>query len=164
MVHLLHAASRTVLLSTLVLSAALSGCQPAEPVPGDTEAPAPDPADDVSGVQSISPAWQAAAQAGDPAAITTLHSDDAILLPAGEPSVQGREALSAFFSDRLSEPADITASRGDAVVSDAGDMAYKVGTTANGRGKFLAVYRKVGGSWLIVGDAWSEDATPTAPD
>jgi uncharacterized protein (TIGR02246 family) len=124
--------------------------------------PAVDRAADRAAIEALTASYQAADRAGDHAAIAALYADDAVIHPEGKPAVHGREALDAYFAANDSEPEDITFTTVDVVVSDAGDMAYEVGTTASpdGPSKYLTVYRKIDGRWLIVGDTWSSDAPP----
>ena len=109
-------------------------------------------------------AYQTADRAGDHATIAALYDDDAVIHPASKPAARGRAALDAYFAANDAEPQDITFTTGDIVVSDAGDMAYEVGTiTSPGyAGKYLTVYRKTTDGWRIVGDTWSDDAPATA--
>lgn len=151
-----------------MLALGLAACQtpatePAEP----TTTPvtnASDPATDRAAVEALTASYQAADRAGDHAAIASLYADDAVIHPANMPSARGRENLNAYFAANDSEPQDITFTTQDVVVSEAGDMAYEVGTIAGPEwsGKYLTVYRKTDGGWLIVGDSWSNDALPIA--
>ncbi len=110
---------------------------------------------DRAAIRAISDAWEDAARTGDPDAVTALYTEDGIIQPAGEPPVRGREALAAYFADGFREPFDITLTTDFVVISDARDMAYEFGTSFEGQGKFMVVYRRVDGQWLIAADSWS---------
>ncbi|MGI9188607.1 MAG: YybH family protein, partial [Longimicrobiaceae bacterium] len=117
----------------LILVLALAACQQAEPEPADPVEATPtavvtDPAADRAVIEAMTADYQAADRAGDHAAIAALYADDAVIHPANLPAAHGREALDAYFAANDSEPQDITFTTGDVVVSDAGDMAYEVGT------------------------------------
>lgn len=155
---------RLLLLSCLALT--FAACQPeTEPAEATPTRTVADTDADRAAVQAISDAWGAAARAGDPDAVIALYTDDAIIQPGGEPAARGREALADYFTAGFSEPFDITLSTDDIVVSDAGDMAYEVGSSAGPgwTGKYLVVYRKTVDGWRIVADSWSVDPPPPAP-
>lgn len=159
----------TIKTSGLILAVALVACQPADtepaaPVEATPTAMAVDTEADRAAIEAMTADYQAADRAGDHAAIAALYADDAVILPADKPAARGREALDAYFAANDAEPEDITFTTDDIVVSDAGDMAYEVGTVAgpDGSGKYLTVYSKIDGRWRIVGDSWSGDAPPPA--
>jgi ketosteroid isomerase-like protein len=58
------------------------------------------------------------------------------------------------------KPVDITFETVGIVVATSGDLAYQVGriTSPAGPGKYLTVYRRIGGEWKIVADTWNDDA------
>jgi hypothetical protein len=88
---------RTLLLSFLAL--AFAACQTpdtAEPVAGTPVVPVVDTEADRAAIEALSAEYTAAVQAGDAAAVSALHADDAILHPPNEPSVSGREAIDAY--------------------------------------------------------------------
>jgi Tfp pilus assembly protein PilF len=110
-------------------------------------------------------AYERAMQAGDPAAITALHAANAVILPGDEAAVRGREALTAYFAEEHAGPANVALESTGIVVAPSGDMAFDIGTTTwpGGTGKYLTVYRRIGGEWRIVADTWNRDApAPTA--
>lgn len=138
-----------------------SACAPAGSQEADEAAmAASDPIADRAAFQAITDAWQAAAAAGGSDAMTALYTGDAIIQPGGEPAVRGREALAVYFANALREPFAITLSADSIVVSAAGDMAYETGTSFEGEGKYLVVYRRVGDRWLIAADSWSMNTPP----
>lgn len=123
-----------------------------------------DPASDRAAIEALTASYQAADRAGDHATIAALYTDDAVIHPANEPAVRGRAALDAYFAEN-SAPQDVTFTTAHIGISEAGDLAYEVGTIASpdGPGKYLTVYRRTDAGWRIVGDSWSDDAVPTAP-
>jgi ketosteroid isomerase-like protein len=154
---------RLLLLSLLVL--VFAACQTpdtAEPVAGTPVVSAVDTEADRTAIEAMTADYTAAVQVGDPAAVSALHADDAILHPPNEPSISGREAIDAYFTRIHAEPVDLTYATDDVVVSESGDLAYEVGTWDGG--KYLTVYRRTPSGWKIVADSWSNDAPPTPTD
>lgn len=123
-----------------------------------------DPADDRAAIEAMTAEYTRAVQAADADAVAALYADDATAHPPGEPSLQGREALDAYFAKIHAEPQDITFQTEDVVVSESGDMAYEVGSweDAGTAHKYLTVYRRAEDGWEIVADSWSADAPPPA--
>ncbi len=158
----------------VLLAAGLAACQSSADAPA-ADAPAADaaetPVQTVSDAASVRPAiealtasYQAAARAGDADAIAALYTDDAVLHPAGKPAVRGRAAIDADIATSHGEPTELTFTTGDVVASEAGDLAYEVGTAVwpDGPGKYRTVYRQTDAGWRIAADTWSHDAPPTA--
>ena len=159
--------NRNLLFTAAIVACGLTACQTPAPDAADPEAaPAAAAVDTVAARQAIaqvSDAWEAAAATGDHAAITALYADDAVIHPANQPPASGREALAAYFAEAFGQPAtDFVLTTNDIEFSDAGDMAYEVGTSSapTGPGKYLTIYRTDGDRWLIVADTWSDDAPP----
>lgn len=160
-----------LLALTLGLAAPLAGCQAPEPAPDaapTTEAAAASATSDNAAIRSeieaLTASYQAARRAGDGAAIAALYADDAVIHPANKPAIRGREALDAYFTGPNGDSSAVTFTTNDVVASEAGDMAYEVGTIAEptGPGKYLTVYRKTPDGWRIAADTWSSDAPPVA--
>ena len=148
---------RILLLSLLALT--MAACQTPAPESADTSPPvinAADPASDRAAIEALTADYTAAVQAGNPAAVSALHAEDAILHPPNEPSVSGRAAIDAYFARIHAEPMDLTYVTELVVVSESGNLAYEVGTWDSG--KYLSIYRRTPDGWKIVADAWSEDA------
>lgn len=113
-------------------------------------------------VQAMSDAYEAAARAGDAAAIQAMHADDAVLHPANEPAARGRAAVDSLLERDNGEPVELTLTTTEIVFSSSGDLAYEVGTVESpaGMGKYLTVYQMTDDGWKIVADTWSPDAPP----
>jgi ketosteroid isomerase-like protein len=144
-----------------LLAFALAACQTPETTESVSETPVVPVVDteaDRAAIEAVSADYTTAVQAGDAAAVSALHTDDAILHPPNEPSISGREAIDAYFARIHAEPVDLTYVTEDVVVAEAGDLAYEVGTWEGG--KYLSVYRRTPDGWKIVIDSWSEDAPP----
>ena len=94
-----------------------------------------------------------------------------MLLPPGAPAANGNAAINAYFAKDMAESAKagVTFSldpKSDVGIS--GDLAWESGAYAvkakSGAtvesGKYLTVYKKSDGKWLIVRDTWNADAPP----
>jgi uncharacterized protein (TIGR02246 family) len=104
---------------------------------------------------------------GDSAGIGARYTEDAQLLPPGEAIVQGRSAIASYWQGLIDAGLkDLTLNATE--VSSDGDMAVEVGqytiklppqngATAVDKGKYLIVYKKVGGDWLLHRDMWNSD-------
>ena len=150
---------------------ALAGCAKAPPPPAAE--PVVDTAADEAAIRAVNPAWFAAHTAGDADAVAALYADDAVLNIPGAPPVRGRAAI------REAIAADIAAVKAAGLANQpgpapefgvSGDMAWEWSTftvtDASGAtvdtGKYVTVYAKRDGKWLIVRDIWNSDA-PAAP-
>lgn len=116
---------------------------------------------------------QEAVTARDLEAILAHYADDAVLLPAAEPKVEGRAALRAEWQHVLAIPGFSSVSAlSHAEVSAAGDLGYTYGTYStrmlgeDGQpvtepGKWLAVWRRQpDGAWRIVVETYNTDVPP----
>jgi uncharacterized protein (TIGR02246 family) len=149
---------------------ALGGCAKTPP-PAPAPAPVVDTAADEAAVRAVNPAWFAAHTAGDADAVAALYADDAVLSIPGVPPVRGRAAI------REAIAADIAAMKAAGLGNQpgpapefglSGDMAWEWSTftvtDASGAtvdtGKYVTVYARKDGQWLIVRDIWNSDAPP----
>jgi uncharacterized protein (TIGR02246 family) len=136
-------------------------------------ASAADASADETAIRAISPVWAKAYNAGDAKTISGLYAEQAVLLPPGAPAAKGRAAIQAYFAKDTAESAKAGVtfsldpkSKSDVAVS--GDLGWESGTYAvNAKsgasvevGKYLTVYKKSDGKWLIVRDTWNSDVPP----
>jgi ketosteroid isomerase-like protein len=143
---------------------ALAGCaQKAAPV---------DTAADAATIHAATNAWVEAYNAGDADKIVALYTDDAILMPPDAPAATGHAAMKQYLT------ADMAAAKAAGVSfaldTDAsgvsGDLAWHSGTFhvagANGAsvatGKYVEVWHRVDGKWLMIRDVWNSDAPAAA--
>ena len=89
----------------------------------------------------------------------------------GAPASKGKAAINTYFAKDTAESAKAGVTFSIDPTSDVGiarDVAWESGTYAvkakSGAsvevGKFLTVYKKSGGKWLIIRDIWNSDAPP----
>ena len=128
---------------------------------------------DEAAIRAINPAWVKAYNAGDAKAISGLYAEQAVLLPPGAPAAKGNAAIQAYLAKDMAESAKAgftfsLDAKTDVGIS--GDLGWESGTYAvkakSGApveiGKYLTVYKKSDGKWLIIRDTWNSDA-PAAP-
>jgi ketosteroid isomerase-like protein len=117
-------------------------------------------------------AFSAAVAAKDSAAIDSLYTDDAVLLPAAMPQVEGRAAIHRWWAGGLAAPGlRLVLVPRQTTVAQAGDLAMVVGAyeyEAAGPGgavqrevgKFVNVLKPERDRWRIVMYVWNSDAPP----
>lgn len=123
--------------------------------------------------QDVADAWVQRFAAHDAAGIAALYTEDAQLLPPDMEVVSGRAAIKEFVAKNnpAGGPAFEFATIETLVF---GDYAHRQGSyTVKGpdgaaleSGKFIELWKKTGGKWLIHRDMWSRNAPPakTTPD
>ena len=136
---------------------------------------AADPVSEVAALHAVDQVWVKAYNSGDVDAVVSLYAEQAVLLPPGAPSADGRDAIRAFFKKNIAASAQdgvkfSLGAKPDGGVS--GDMGWASGTYAvqdkSGHvvdtGKYLSVSRKTAGKWLYVRDTWNSDTPPVAAE
>ena len=144
--------------------AMLAGC-------AKTEAPVDTAADEAT-IRGNTTAWVEAYNAGDTDKIVAMYADDAMLMPPDAPAAVGHEAMKQFLT------ADIAASKAAGVSfaldtetsGVSGDLGWHSGTfhvkdaagAAVVTGKYLEVWHKADGKWLMTRDIYNNDAPAAA--
>lgn len=161
--------------SLLLLSVAallLPACQPAEKT-GDkagTEnaAATVDAAADEQAIRGQVDRWHELMKAKDAAAIAGLYTSDGAVMPPNAPIGKGGESIQKIWASLLETPGfELRISPEQIVVSASGDMAmdrgtYQLtvapeGTAMTDTGKYVVVWRKVGGEWKAAADIFNSD-------
>jgi len=141
----------------VAMAVGLAACaQPAPPMPADTSA------EDLAAVNAVREAWVAAYNAADADGVAALYTEDAIDMPANEPTVSGRTAIrerTAAQFGMAKATATVTADETQLM----GDWAFDRGTysvtmtpTAGGdsmtvEGRYVVILRRqADGSWKLV--------------
>ncbi|TMG96878.1 MAG: SgcJ/EcaC family oxidoreductase [Betaproteobacteria bacterium] len=129
---------------------------------------------DEAAIRAINPAWVKAYNAGDAKAISGLYAEQAVLLPPGAPAAKGNAAIQAYLAKDMAESAKAGFTFSLDVKTDvgtSGDLGWESGTYAvkakSGAsveiGKYLTVFKKSDGKWLIIRDTWNSDASTPPP-
>jgi uncharacterized protein (TIGR02246 family) len=112
--------------------------------------------------------------AGQTDSVASLYTSDATVMPPGMPAVTGTDSIRATFAAMgTMMPAGTTlAFQVQSVVAN-GPIAIERGSwtmmvpagdsaPTESRGKYLVMWRNVGGEWRIQEDIWNEDTPPPA--
>ena len=123
--------------------------------------------EDVAAIRASTEAYLQAWRSGDWAALTGLHTEDAIVMPPNESAIQGRDAIQAWNEP---DPPPIEANLTIVEIDGRGDLAYVRGTYTltyepigepgpiQDTGKYIEIRRKQqDGSWLISIDIFNSD-------
>jgi len=106
--------------------------------------------------------------------IVAMYSADAIIMPPDAPAAAGRDGMHDFLVKDMaaSKAAGITLRIDKDDAGASGILGWHSGTfsvldkdqKAVGTGKFVEVWKKINGKWLIIRDIWNNDApAPAAP-
>jgi uncharacterized protein (TIGR02246 family) len=131
--------------------------------------PNPDLKAEETAIRKADSTWAALAKnGGDPEKILSYWSDDAVVLPPGQPMVKGKDALRKMLQDSKNIPGfSISWKSSDIQFSPDGKMAYMSGEnimtmndTAGNKitipGRAYTIWRKqTDGSWKCVVDTWN---------
>jgi uncharacterized protein (TIGR02246 family) len=111
-------------------------------------------------VMQLSKEWSQAASAGDVEKIVSYWADDAVLMSAGQPVLNGKQAIRKMVEESYKMPGfRISWQPQSVVVSESGDMAYLIensqvsftdstGMPVTINNKAVSIWRKqAGGSW-----------------
>jgi uncharacterized protein (TIGR02246 family) len=134
---------------------------------------APDTAADVAAIKASEQDWFKSYNASDAAGVAALYAEDGVVLAPGVPAAVGRAAIKTFLvSDIANAKAAGLTDHGDEVtdVGIAGDNAWVTGAyfvtdtskATVDKGKYVTIYRRAEGKWLIIRDTWNSDMPPAA--
>ena len=93
----------------------------------------------------------------------SFFAPDATVYPPGAPLERGTDAIRKSYSAMAATPGfSLTWTPASADVASSGDLAYTSGAydMAGEKGKYITVWRKVGGSWMVTADIFNADAMP----
>jgi uncharacterized protein (TIGR02246 family) len=126
---------------------------------------------DIGSINKVIEELRAAYNAKDPAKAATLFTGDAVVMPPNAPTMRGNESVRQYYVNRFASGAtDLELTPQD--VSGAGMIAYASGEyrlrivppggdpERPDRGKFLWIFRNLGGRWLIQYVMFSSDFAP----
>ena len=122
-------------------------------------------------IRAVNVAWNKAYNAGDGAAVAALYAEDAVLNAPGAPMVRGKASITEYYVKDAAGFATTGFTVADDPVGDvgqSGDLAWQSGTYKNtdksgatvDSGKFLTVFQRKDGKWMIIRDTWNSDTAP----
>ena len=162
--------TKSILL--LSLPALLTACQASEKPANDVAAvngsAAVDIGADERAIRGQIDHWLQLVKAKDAASIAGLYTEDGAVMPPNSPIGKGRSAIQQTWAAMMQTPGfDLTFVPEQIVVSTSGDMAldrgaYRLtvapdGTKQTDTGKYVVVWRKVGGEWKAAADIFNSD-------
>lgn len=161
-------ANRDYLLAGVAAGLLLAGCSPAARNEAATENVS---ASHDAAIRSVVADWLDQIRKRDAAAIAQNYTEDGVLMPPGAPIAEGREAIEKAWSGMMKTPGfELTFEPTTILVSSAGDLAmdrgtYRFSSTGpNGpvteTGKYVVVWRNVGGEWKAAADIFNSDGPP----
>jgi uncharacterized protein (TIGR02246 family) len=116
-------------------------------------------------------AWAQHWNAGRLDDLVAAYAPDAVYLPPHHGAVHGRDAIREYLHGPLSHGVgnlkfDVTYIRQAANLAwDVGTYRMTVpqadGTKTEDHGKYLTIWKRARGKWLITADAWSSDLPPS---
>lgn len=112
--------------------------------------------------------WLALIKSKDSTAIAQLYTEDGAVMPPNAPIGKGQAAIQQTWAAMMGTPGfDLAIIPDQIIVSASGDMALDRGTyrltvapsgkTMNDTGKYVVVWRKVGGEWKAAADIFNSD-------
>jgi ketosteroid isomerase-like protein len=135
--------------------------------------PVADTSADEAVLRAGTKAWVDAYNAGDADKIVALYADNGVVMPPDELVVAGHEALRIYLMAGIASSKSEGQSfmLGEESTGVSGNLGWHSGTfkingtggATVGVGKYLEVWRKTDGKWLMIRDIWNNDApaTPT---
>ena len=101
---------------------------------------------------------------GDAAGMAEMYTEDAILLPAGAPRTEGRDAIEAFWAENLGtgvEDVELTTENleefGDDFVYEVGRYTTTPKNAAPVSGHYAVLWKRVGGTWKLHIDIFNKN-------
>jgi uncharacterized protein (TIGR02246 family) len=112
--------------------------------------------------------WLKLVKAKDAAGIAALYVEDGAVMPPNAQIGKGRAAIQQTWAAMMQTPGfDLNIIPGEIIVSSSGDMAldrgtYTLavspdGTAQTDTGKYVVVWRKIGGEWKAAADIFNSD-------
>ena len=163
--------TRSLLLlsvTALLLPACQAGEKPGKNIADGNAAAAVDAGAEEQAIRGQVDRWLQLVKAKDAAGIAALYAEDGAVMPANAPIGKGRTAIQQTWTSMMQTPGfDLTFVPEQIIVSSSGDMAldrgtYRLAVAPSGKpqsdtGKYVVVWRKVGGEWKAAADIFNSD-------
>ena len=161
-----------MLLLLSVTALLLPACQAREkPANNGAEvnsAAALDTAEDEQAIRAHVDHWLQLVKAKDASGIAELYAEDGAVMPPNAPIGKGRAAIQQTWASMMRTPGfDLTFNPEQIAISSSGDMALDrgtysltvapAGTTQTDTGKYVVVWRKIGGDWKAAADIFNSN-------
>jgi ketosteroid isomerase-like protein len=167
--------SRTLCLALVSFVALLACGRPPAPASDARKAPGGAVLTDLdrAAILRVDSSFALAANTGSLDSVTAVYTEDASLMPPGEPAVTGRESIRQYWG-RVMDQYTLRYELGMDELEGRGDLAYQRGhykltaspkakgaSAMSDRGKFVTVYRRgATGAWGVVIDMYNSDLPP----
>lgn len=153
--------------TALLISACDSGTKKADGTPLDAAATVNSAADEEA-IRGQVARWLQLIASKDAAAIAQLYTEDGAVMPPNATIGEGRGAIEQTWTGMMQTPGfELTFTPEQIALSSSGDMAldrgtYRLKVSPDGTeqvdtGKYVVVWRKVGGEWKAAADIFNSD-------
>jgi uncharacterized protein (TIGR02246 family) len=163
--------TRSLLLlsvTVLLLPACQVGEKPANDATEASSTAAVDTGADEQAIRGHVDHWLQLVKAKDAAGIAELYAEDGAVMPPNAPIGKGRAAIRQAWASMMRTPGfDLTFTPEQILISSSGDMALDrgtytltiapAGTTQTDTGKYVVVWRKIGGDWKAAADIFNSN-------
>lgn len=117
-------------------------------------------ADPKEEVLAMHEAFEAGARSGNAAQMVSIFAEDATLMAPDMPSLTGREAITQYWGGMLQQLSKVEVDLMMEHLDVLGDVAiergrYEISSPIKDSGKYVHVWRKTGGKWLLVTDIFN---------
>ena len=155
-------------VAALLLPACQAGEKPASNTAAANATAALDAGADEQAIRGQVDHWLKLVKAKDAAGIAALYAEDGAVMPPNGPIGKGHAAIQQTWAAMMGTSGfDLTFVPEQILVSSSGDLAldrgtYKLAVAPNGTaqtdtGKYVVVWRKIGGEWKAAADIFNSD-------
>lgn len=114
-------------------------------------------------IQKLNAEWMTAFNKGDAAHLADMYAPDAYVLPAGADMAKGHKSIETVWRNMTKQLTDAklttvdVQSLGPGAAREIGTFSFKTKAQPPEpvTGKYLVVWRKMGGQWQLAADIWN---------